>query len=911
MDGVPDGPSGVPHAPFIQAEVLAWIVQMSAGTGGSEEPVHVLYVDIDDGTCQRVERFLSERATGVTVTTETDPQTALLELEETAVDCLVSRVELGETNGLELLKTVRSRAPDLPFILFTDAGSEAIASQAVSAGVTDYVRKDTEGALQSLVTRIQSAAGGHGAGHTGSHQAQFGRFLDAFPDVVFVIDETGRYLDVVSSGDGALLYDDPEELLGQRFGDVLPAETADRFSTVVEEVVDADERRRIEYPLEVQSGRRWFESQVLPRRTAAGTDTVFWIARDITERKRRKREYEQIFDSVRDAIAVFDPEAGRITEVNRAYRELFGYDLATIQRLGIGGLSASEEGYTGERGWALIEETAETGEPTTVEWLAATSEDERRWLEATLTPAVISGEQRVLSIQRDITERKRRQRAVEALQAATERLEAATTPEEVVTIAVEAVSDVLDFTDAVCWLHDETSASLTPAAATDGVADVQSIPELSADSHEYGVFLDDTVTDYTAGEYASNGPFEDGVLLPLGEHGLVAAAAPTESPTDTVALDISKALVDHVTTALDRVERAQAVRESERRFRLIAERIDEVIYLANKEFTEVQYVNPAYETIWGRPVEELYDDATKFIEAIDVRDRDAIEADIEAMIQEMGRGEPADSYEFEYRIRRPGGQIRWVNATGYSVDMYDDQQFVGIVKDITERKRREQRLDVLNRTLRHNLRNQLDVIKAHAEAVAADADADTGTDGGHAEQILTVVDELTEIGNQAREIDQIMSREADPDRVSLPALVEEVCQTVGSEPTVDLHRDLPTTATVTADRGALSVVVESALENAVDHADTTVEVTVENYSGGYDVLVDDDGPGISEDDLAPIEAGTETSLSHGQGLGLWQLKWGVDVLEGDLSFETDDGTTVRIRVPDQAEQERTGPGSRQ
>jgi PAS domain S-box-containing protein len=876
---------------------------MAAGIAGSGEPIRVLYVDTDADVCRRVERFLSERATEFAVTTETDPQTALRDLETTAVDCLVSRYELGETDGVNLLKTVRSRAPDVPFVLFTDAGDEAVASQAVSAGVTDYVRKSTEEGLPSLAARIRAAASGHGDGDTDTRQPRLGRFLEAFPDVVFVIGEEGRYLDVVSSGDDALLYDDPEELLGHRFDDVLPAETADRFLRVVEEVVDTGERRRIEYPLEVQSGRRWFESQVIPRQTTAETETVFWIARDITERKRRKREYEQIFNSVRDAIAVFDPEAGRITEVNEAYRELFGYDFTTIRRLGIEGLSASEDGYTGERGWRLIRETAETGEPATVEWLATTSEGERRWLEATVTPAEINGQRRVLSIQRDITARKRRQRAIEALQAATERLEAATTPTEVATIAVEAVSDVLDRPEAVCWFHDEASASLTPVAATGGDTDAQSVSELPTGSYEYDVFLEDTVTEYTPGECVSDGPFESGVLLPLGEHGLVAAAAPAESVTDTVALDISRALVDHVTTALDRVERAQAVRESERRFRLIAERIDEVIYLANTEFTEVLYANPAYETIWGRPVEELYDDAKKFIEAIDARDRDAIEADIEAMIQEMRRGEPADSYEFEYRIRRPDGQRRWVSATGYSVEMYDDeQQFVGIVKDITERKRREQRLEVFNRTLRHNLRNQLDVIRAHAEAMAVDADPGRAG-GGHAEQILTAVDELAEMGDQAREIDRIMSREADVDRVGLSALVKEVCQTVDPEPAVDLHRDLPTTAALTADRAALRTVIESALENAVDHADTTVEVTVESYTQGYDVLVDDDGPGIDEDDLAPIEAGTETSLSHGRGLGLWQLRWGVDVLEGELSFETDDGTTVRIRVPDQSGRE--------
>jgi len=64
------------------------------------------------------------------------------------------------------------------------------------------------------------------------------------------------------------------------------------------------------------------------------------------------------------------------------------------------------------------------------------------------------------------------------------------------------------------------------------------------------------------------------------------------------------------------------------------------------------------------------------------------------------------------------GEVKWVSATGYSVELSGgEQRFVGIVEDITDRKRREQRLEVLNRVLRHNLRNQIDVIRSHAEVL--------------------------------------------------------------------------------------------------------------------------------------------------------------------------------------------------
>ncbi len=871
---------------------------MSAGGPDSQDRIRILYVGSDTSTCQRVKRRLHDQATEFTVTATTEPQQALKESKLSQVDCLVSEYELPGQDGIEFLEAVRATAPDLPFVLYTDAGSEAVASRAISAGVTDYVRKQAADGVEELAACIRSAAKDDTA--EGDHQAQLGQFLEAFPNVVFVVSETGRYLDVVSTGDDALLYDAPEKLRGQRFSDILPAETAARFQSVVEDVVKTGEQQRIEYQLKVQSGSRWFESQIIPHKPESETGTVFWLARDITERKRRKQEYEQIFNSVRDAIAVFDPDAGEITEVNDAYREMFGYGFEDIRQLGIDGLSVSEDGYTGQRGWTLIRETARTGEATTVEWRGETSEGDRLWLEATLTPAEINGEQRVLSIQRDITERKRRQRAIKALQAATERLEAATTPERVATIAVETVSEVLGFTEATCWFHDEEAACLEPVAGTDSVSNTDLGSELPADCYEYDVFLEGAVAEYTPSECTRDSLFETGVLLPLGEHGLVAATAQDESRIDEVTLDISKALSDHVTTALDRVERAQAVRESERRFRLIAERIDEVIYLADTDFSEALYVNPAYETIWGRPVEELYDDAKEFIDAIDARDRDTVAADIEGMIQDMQQGQPADSYEFEYRIRRPSGQLRWVSATGYTVDMYDDERrFVGIVKDVTERKRREQRLEVFNRILRHNLRNQLDVIRAHAEAMRTE----TATGQDHAEQIIAAVDRLTGMGDRARKIDRIMSGEDGRNRISLPDLVEEALGTLTPGPAVDIKKHVPPAVAVTANRDALYTVVKSTLDNAVEHADSEVCVTINHSPQGYDIVVEDDGPGIAEEQLAPIRAGTETSLKHGQGLGLWQLRWGVDVLDGELSFETDDGTTVRIHIPDQAKRE--------
>lgn len=92
------------------------------------------------------------------VTTASSAVGALDRLDDKRFDCVVSDYEMPNTDWLELLEIVRERYPDLPFILFTGKGSEAIASEAIAAGVTDYMQKDLSvDQYEVLANRIQNA----------------------------------------------------------------------------------------------------------------------------------------------------------------------------------------------------------------------------------------------------------------------------------------------------------------------------------------------------------------------------------------------------------------------------------------------------------------------------------------------------------------------------------------------------------------------------------------------------------------------------------------------------------------------------------------------------------------------------------------------------------------------------------
>jgi PAS domain S-box-containing protein len=734
-------------------------------------------------------------------------------------------------------------------------------------------------------------------------EREFQQVFDSVNDIIAVHDgDTGELVNVnrrmceltgydketiLERGAEGLVRDHPEQ-------DYAPAE----IPAIIERVMRGEEVGPYEQVLGTSTGEEiWIE--VNPTRAVIGGEERFVaISRDITERRRRKREYEQIFNGVKDSIAVWDPETLELLDVNEAYLDMFGYESRDeLREQGVSGLSITEEGYTAERGREIHQRVAETGEPETVEWQGETRHGKRVWTEVKVTPAVIGGEQRTVSIQRDITERKRREQMVRSLHDATERLQKAGTVEQTCRTTVEVARDALNLPLTAFWLHRETGDGpvLEPVAETEPVRDLDPLWFRPGDE-TYEAFREGEVRVHDPSEQFPENPLDASIALPIGDHGLLAAGTVGVEEYDEFVVDAARTLAGHVRTALDRVEREQAVRKSERRFRLIAERIDEVIYLTEPDFSEMLYVNPAYEEVYGQPVETLYDDATAFLDVIDERDREAFESDFEEMLAEIDAGEPAESYEFEFRVRRPRGEVRWVHATGYAVELSgENPRFVGIVDDVTERKRREQRLEVFNRILRHNLRNQVDVIRSHAEVLA-----DQRTDD-HADRIIAAVDELAGMGTRARQTDRIMSMDDPPSAVDLSEVLRETVEEMAPGRDLRVTTELPERAVVTTSEDAVSIAIENTLENALEHAASAVTVAIEDTAGGYRVVIDDDGPGIPKEELVPIETGTETNLRHGRGLGLWQLRWSVDKLNGELSFDTTDGTTVRITIPDRGE----------
>ncbi|HEY9838139.1 MAG TPA: PAS domain-containing protein, partial [Vampirovibrionales bacterium] len=131
--------------------------------------------------------------------------------------------------------------------------------------------------------------------------------------------------------------------------------------------------------------------------------------------------------------------------------------------------------------------------------------------------------------------------------------------------------------------------------------------------------------------------------------------------------------------------------------------IEEVFWISDPDYSQILYVSPAYEEIWGLERQELYEKPTARLEAIHPDDRQAVLTGLM----------PLDRLDREYRIIRPDGSIRWIRDRGFPIRDEDGKiyRIAGISEDITEIKRAEEQL-------RHALAKEREIMEFRTRFVS-------------------------------------------------------------------------------------------------------------------------------------------------------------------------------------------------
>jgi PAS domain S-box-containing protein len=196
---------------------------MAASVGS----ISLLHVDDEPGFAEMTAAFLERRSDRFRVTTATSPKDAAERLAADGIDCIVSDYDMPGENGIEFLERVRSEYGDIPFILFTGKGSEEVASDAISAGVSDYLQKNGgTDQYEVLANRVENLVGRYRA------ERRMETYLETSPDGIVVagrdgvINRVNRRVEELFGYDRAELVGEPiEVLVPERFRE---AHVADR-----------------------------------------------------------------------------------------------------------------------------------------------------------------------------------------------------------------------------------------------------------------------------------------------------------------------------------------------------------------------------------------------------------------------------------------------------------------------------------------------------------------------------------------------------------------------------------------------------------------------------------------------------------------------------------------------------------
>jgi len=157
------------------------------------DAVCVLHVEPDPQFRELTETFLERQQNSFTVTSAVGADAALDRLDAD-VDCIVSDYDLPSQDGIELLRTVRSEYPDLPFVLFTSQGSETIASDAIAAGVTDYLQKGTTPErFELLANRVRNAVSAYESERSAKeHHQRLQQVMKTVPTAITRVNRDGE-----------------------------------------------------------------------------------------------------------------------------------------------------------------------------------------------------------------------------------------------------------------------------------------------------------------------------------------------------------------------------------------------------------------------------------------------------------------------------------------------------------------------------------------------------------------------------------------------------------------------------------------------------------------------------------------------------------------------------------------------
>jgi len=372
----------------------------------------------------------------------------------------------------------------------------------------------------------------------------------------------------------------------------------------------------------------------------------------------------------------------------------------------------------------------------------------------------------------------------------------------------------------------------------------------------------------------------------------------------------------------ERKKTAEALRESELRFRQLAETIEDVFWMTGPKLSKFLYVSPAYERLWGRSRESLLANPNGWLEAVHSEDRERI-------TQALKTGLTTEQFSEQFRIVRPDGSLRWVHDKAFVVR--DDQgnitRIVGVVRDITESRkleeqlRQSQKMEAIGQLaggVAHDFNNVLSVIQLQIGMFKMD-NAESPQHKEFAEDISKTVARAAALTRQLLTVSrqQILHMKDLDANLVVESVLQMLQRVLGEHIQVQCHYHSEPLL-VRADQGMIDQILLNLTVNARDAMPKGGQLTIQTTAVELDAAeaaqmaqaragsfvclnVADSGAGIPPEILSRIFEPffTTKDVGKGTGLGLATVFGIVQQHNGwiNVASQVGRGTTFRIYLP--------------
>jgi PAS domain S-box-containing protein len=785
------------------------------------------------------------------------------------VDCIISDHDLPDTDGVAFLEVVRAQTPTMPFILFTSEGSEAAASRAISADVTEYLIKEHHSDQWERLARLVEDAVEYYRTHGSvvNTETRAKTLLDAAHDMIAVV--RGGRLDYVNqAGIDLLRVDGRDAVVGRPIGELLTLPTEESTTEQLAAIQTGDRLlERIEAQLVCA------DDHLLPVEVTA--THVEWldvpatalIVRDISERKEYQSDLElkeRAMDEAPIGITIADATEpdNPLIYVNDEFERLTGYPKG--EALGRNCRFLQSDG-TDPEPVATMREQIDAEEPVTVELRNYRKDGTEFWNRVTIAPVENEDGEvtHYVGFQEDVTDRKEDERMLRRFSE-----------------AVEAAGHAIYITDS-----DGTIEYVNPAfERITGYSAVEAVgrnPRILKSGEMPDDFYEDLWETLLAGEI-----WEEEIVNSRSDGDLYHAHQ-TIAPVTSDDGDV-EGFVAIQTDITDQKEYEAQLRQYEHAI----EGASELISAVDEDYRFL-FTNPAFREFYGIEREDLTD--TRLPEIIG---EDAFET-ARPYVEEALDGNSVQYRMTRSRADRPD-RIFDIRYYPLADDSDGVQGVVATLQDRTEQVERETQLASLDRMLRHNLRNDLNAVLGRAELIAEREAGETESDARTIERLSERI--LTQ-AEKEREIVELLTDPSPPVPHDLPEMVTAAVSRIETaHPDATISVDLPETLEVRT-IPELERAIEEVIENAIVHTDrepAEVSITVTDSDETVELRVTDDGPGIPSQERKVISDDEAVEpLVHSGGMGLWLVKRIITRAGGTIQFEdaTPNGSVVSLIIP--------------